>query len=169
MREPLILSDTAMVLLRDYMDIKQHQQSMYQAVIQEFLPATASWAPKVAYWMRLSLSESSLITQQLAERLQTTQDIFGRTVEDVEFELMREIWTLWTLPDLRPIRLMDWHLVFDSDLMALAEAYLVTRPEHALRRLERVMVGIVNPYDPFLDRLSAAYQTALTERGKGHP
>jgi hypothetical protein len=104
----------------------------------------------------------------LVQRYQARPEMLSERINELEDALMQEIWMLWTSPDLTPARLLNWHLVFDSDLMALVAAYLVTQPEHALRRLERAGVGILNPYHPLLDRLLEAYRTALVKRSQDH-
>jgi hypothetical protein len=163
-REPLMLSDTAMVLLQEYVEIKNHKTNMLKAALQEIFPQIASFQEASGLFLALIPEEREKLMTRIVQRLQ--EDLSVQRELDVEFELVQEIWTLWTSPDLTPIRLLDWHLAFDAELMMLAEIYLVARPEHPRRRSAPVV--IVNPWEPLLDRLRATYQTELAKRNQDH-
>lgn len=95
-REPLMLSDTAMVLLREYACIDEDGRAMLAdpLVDDDLLKAPVEWdnfSPLLNYGSRL------------------------RSM------LLYEMWLLWTYSDIELIRHLDWHIVLNDDLMTLAQ------------------------------------------------
>jgi hypothetical protein len=114
-RPPLVLSDTAMVLLRRSVEATEYGRSIQSS----------------HHWQ--------------IER-------------EIQQELMHEIWLLWTFPDLLPKRHLDWHIIFDTTLMMMAEMMLISPYEYS-RGNRRFMSG----YDTkcFIEKLEAAYRSGL--------
>src|SRR5688500_1207199 len=93
-RAPLILSDTAMVLLRQYIDLNDHREA-----IRDILTPYSS-----------SVSEEA--KQSWIAWLEGHDD---QAETQMETELLQEIWLLWRSQDLPLIRHLDWHLTLEGD------------------------------------------------------
>jgi hypothetical protein len=146
-REPLMLSDTAMVLLRHYRELCEHRWTMEEI---------------------LSFGKPDLTEEQQAEWrewLHTHNHM--EHIGQIERELIDEIWHLVTSLDQPVIRHLDWHLVFDDRLMGWVErtfmpddtdecvdaVYFERHPIHVRR---------------FIYVLFDVYYNALAEREKAH-
>ena len=72
-------------------------------------------------------------------------------------ELLHEIWLLWTFPDLQPVRHLEWHVVFNTNLMMMSEMLFISPYEYS-RNNRRFMHG----YDAkcFIEQLEIAYKDA---------
>jgi hypothetical protein len=133
--KPLMLSDTAMVLLREYACIDEDGRAMLAdpLVDDDLLKAPVEWdnfSPLLDYGSRL------------------------RSM------LMYEIWLLWTYSDIELIRHIDWHLVLDDHLMSLAQKTFFSTRSYRIsdRTIHPHYHGL------FAEELLKAYKNALETR-----
>jgi hypothetical protein len=99
-RAPLMLSDTAMVLLRQYIALNDHRDA-----IRDIL---------TPYDSRVSEEAK----QRWIAWLEGHDD---QAETQMETELLQEIWLLWRSQDLPLIRHLDWHLILEGDFIMWAE------------------------------------------------
>src|SRR5690348_10710287 len=98
-REPLMLSDTAMVLLRRYVELQEEAfETLSRSSDNESYKSL-----ETTYWSVLSE--------------------FHQELEHVAAELLSEVGLLWSFPDLVPLRYLEWHFTFDTDFMHLLSGF----------------------------------------------
>jgi hypothetical protein len=100
-RESLMLSDTAMVLLRRYEEVDTH----YWAMRKVLPPAGLASSKEIqGYW------------KEWEQRHNNTH-----LIHQVQQELLQDIWFLWRYPDIQPIRHLEWHVTLAGELIEWAE------------------------------------------------
>jgi hypothetical protein len=139
-REPLILSDTAMVLLRRYEEFKDHQQAVRDLLAPYSLGASKDTLENWRTWLRL---HNNGLRSQL------------------ENELLEEIQLLWRYPDLRLVRHLDWHLRLEADFITWAEGKGILVQEKDVGNSEVWPYQMQFQLAHFFIRLSECYIEAL--------
>jgi hypothetical protein len=102
-REPLMLSDTAMVLLKRSFDASSYVQSVTPVLGVD--PDSHRYVPGYVRWFPEGLHPF----------------LYDREIRDVNRALVYEVWLLWTFPDIPITRGLEWHLSFNNTLMLMAE------------------------------------------------
>jgi hypothetical protein len=127
-REPLMLSDTAMVLVRRLIELDNDNLAFreYQGSLRN--TNVGPWPPP-----------------------QPESLFLYRRVED---ELFHEIRCLWLFPGLPLTRHLDWHILFDEQLMTAAEVVCVSSHSD-----ERALALVM-----FIAKLIKKYQKTLALR-----
>ena len=144
-REPLMLSDTAMVLLRQSIEVQEFISTLHEAFHAEM--QRLSYPPRsmryIQTWNSWRDSDAYRLRAQIYE------------------ELLRDIWHLWAYPDIPVSCHLDWHVVLDAELMTLAEkAFLDYGPVFWIApRNAFLLMGT-----EFIPELQAAYTKALMLR-----
>jgi hypothetical protein len=151
-RAPLMLSDTAMMLLRQYHELEESYCAFEEEKIylEKFNPRRFD-SIHIKEWLAISFYHSSW------ER------------HEIQRYLMHEIWLLWSFPDIPLIRHMDWHMAFNKPLMTMAEKTFIPPDEYP--RLAALFMtrtpGMLfmtrqrNDTRWFLETLDIAYTKAL--------
>lgn len=142
-REPLMLSDTAMVLLRQYIDFNDHRE----AVRDILLPYSSGASEEAKYNWMVWLDDNPSRTQ-------------------LESELLQEIWLLWCYPDLKPIRYLDWHLTLEGDFIMWAENSRILEQNNGVDEGYRGHWDMRFPLTTFFIRLCEIYREALAIRAQ---
>lgn len=139
--EPLMLSDTAMVLLRRYMEIHTHFEEMRQ----EFCPDETDVS-----------DETYRVWHDWLEYANPLMRMFS-----VQEEFLRDVYLLWLSRDMSPVRHLDWHLVLSGELIAWAEksGILIKFPYPRVRLARQISLN-----SPFMTRVIRAYKQSLTTR-----
>jgi hypothetical protein len=181
-REPLMLSDTAMVLLREYVDLKDHFTALLGAMTQDLSPTspplndiakilTNNWSvTELSTDAEIEASAKVLMNNWSENDLSLPIFTLPARIEHVEEELLQELWLLWTSPDVTPIRTLDWHIVFDEALMAAAEKRLASRPEPFRPEINPDAVGQMvgmrelETETGLINQLENAYKVGLAAR-----
>lgn len=143
--KPLTLSDTAMVLLRQYSEIEGDYWAM-QMALSHMIPRTSKEWDQAEYEWFETHNHSA-------------------TISDVQWQLMHEIWLLWTFRDVPIARRLDWHLVLNLPLMTMAEKTFIPLREYPRRNI-RLMTKKPGDTTWFLETLDIAYKKELTSRAK---
>lgn len=147
MHDTLMLSDTAMVLLRQYVEVWQD----YKALNQLFEEAQRD--PDHPYY-----NNFELIQNITARRTR---------MDHLSMDLVQDIWYLWHYDDISVIRHLDWHLTLDPDAMRLAaEIYLPTPMRGVGQSLQDVITNMrVLQLAPLMMK---AYQAHINLAVKDH-
>jgi hypothetical protein len=143
--KPLMLSDTAMVLLHHYAEISNHRR-----VVSHFMELMSASSPDSA------LQPSSKNWHVTSLRY--------RDMGAMQHEILTEIWLVWAFPDLVPIRSLEWHLILDAPLMTLLEEIFVSRPEYPFRARLKFFIGRDSELIQFIDLLESTYEVSLAQR-----
>jgi hypothetical protein len=148
LKHSLMLTDTAMVLLRQYVEAWHD----YKVVNQLFEEAQRD--PEHPYHNNFELIQT--ITAR-----RTRMDHLSR-------ELVQDLWYVWHYDDLVVIRYLDWHLTLDPDAMRLAsEIYLPVPMPGVGQSLQDIITNMqVLQLGP---RLMKAYQTHINLAAEDHP
>jgi hypothetical protein len=89
-----MLSDTAMVLLRRYVEYEDYILAIETAIYEQ--------------------EQSPTMVQGMWSR---THNSPRNALRDLQREIKEDIWHLWKYPDLPVIRHLSWHLTLTQDLM----------------------------------------------------
>jgi hypothetical protein len=134
-REPLMLSDTAMVLLRQYVELQEDTFETF------------------------SRSTNSQIFNSMQGSHWTLDSEFRQELENVAYELMNELRLLWLFTDLGPLRHLDWHFTLEDDLMnRLNELF---EPAPIVIEINGVSFHPIGNIAHFVDCIAVAYKEAL--------
>ena len=145
MRKPLMLSDTAMVLLRQYSDIEADYWAMQMALAPLIPRPSEAWDTAEHEWF-VTHNHSAVIS-------------------DVQWKLMHDIWLSWTFRDVPIVRHLDWHLTLNMPLMVMAEKSFISLHDYN----HRVIRAVTKKPDEtrwFLDTLDIAYKKELASRAR---
>jgi hypothetical protein len=142
-REPLMLSDTAMVLLRQYSEMNTDYWVTQKALSQVISRVSKEYDRAKYEWFETH----------------NHSHIIGA----VQSELMHEIWLLWTFRDMPIVHYLEWHLVFNLPLMTMAEKTFILPHEYPRRNI-RSMTKKSMDTTWFLETLEIAYTKALALR-----
>lgn len=132
--EPLMLSDTAMMLLR---------QSIENA---DFINTFNG---------ELRKSPLSPLSLEYGQREQVVSENAYDVRRQIHEELLLDIWCLWAYPDIPILRYLEWHVVLDAHLMVLAEKAFLAYHRH-LWLVPRNVNHLIGTY--FIPELEAAYK-----------
>ena len=108
-RQPLMLSDTAMVLLRRYSEQDDAYWANHTALSQLIPKTSIEWDRARYVWYE-------------------THNHYSE-IRQVQGALMVEIWLLWAFPDIPIVRRLNWHLVLNDSLMTMAEIIFISPQE----------------------------------------
>lgn len=144
-RAPLTLSDTAMVLLRQYSELEGDY-----------------WAARMAL-SKIFPQPSREIDAVQYEWYETHN--YSHVIGEIRWALMQEIWLLWTFPDIPIVRHLEWHLVFNMPLTTMAEKTFIPHHEYPRRNI-RFMTRKPTESSWFLETLEIAYKKQLATRAK---
>jgi hypothetical protein len=143
--KPLMLSDTAMGLLRQYSEIEGDYWAMQMALAPVIPRPSEEW-DIVEYTWFATHNHTAIIS-------------------DVQWNLMHEIWLLWTFRDVPIVRHLDWHFTLNMPLMVMAEKSFIS-----LRDYSRFGIRYLTkkPADTtwFLETLDIAYKKELASRAR---
>jgi hypothetical protein len=143
-REPLILSDTAMVLLQ-----RSVEENMHVQIVENTFGSPIESPGQAAPWYE-GLRPSA----------------YFHDIKDCHRRMMHEIWLLWTFQDVPIIRHLEWNLRFNDTLMAMAKKSFVPLEDYAQRRTWFITSGPLETIH-FIEALHLAYHKALTMRAVG--
>lgn len=143
--KPLMLSDTAMVLLRQYSEIEADYWAMQMALAHAIPRPSEEWDIAEHEWFKTH-NHSAMIS-------------------DVQWALMHDIWLSWTFSDVPIVRHLDWHLTLNMPLMVMAEKSFISLRDYTYRSIRAVTK---KPADTtwFLETLDIAYKKELASRAK---
>jgi len=143
--KPLMLSDTAMVLLRQYSEIESDYWAMQMALAPLIPRPSEAWDIAEHEWF-VTHNHSAMIS-------------------DVQWALMHDIWLTWTFRDVPLVRHLDWHLTLNMPLMTMAERSFISLRDYTYRSIRAVTK---KPADTtwFLETLDVAYKKELASRAK---
>jgi len=135
-REPLMLSDTAMVLLRHYDELDN------------------KYLTEMVSKLSLTLTVETL--------LGIRADIFTKSQlrEVIKSEFLDETWLLWRFQETSIMRVLEWHFVFNETLMTMAETMFSSWNDHP-QPYRRFIINTSPEVSLFFDALSKDYKTAL--------
>jgi hypothetical protein len=143
--KPLTLSDTAMVLLRQYSELESDYWAMQMALSHAMPRDTEEW--------------------QAAEYTWFATHNHNAMISAVQWDLMHDIWLSWTFRDVPIVRRLDWHLTLNMPLMVMAEKSFIS-----LRDYSRFGIRYLTkkPADTtwFLETLDTAYKKELSSRAR---
>jgi hypothetical protein len=110
--EPLMLSDTAMVLLGQYVEIEEYVLAIETALYQQVGPPSRERTLAENAWSQThNYPRSSLMAMQR--------------------QLREEIWYLWMFPDIPVVRHLSWHLVLPQNIISyIPDAWRPARAPH---------------------------------------
>jgi hypothetical protein len=143
--KPLMLSDTAMVLLRQYSELEGDYWAMQMALSHAMPRGTEEW--------------------QTAEHTWFATHNHNATISAVQWDLMHEIWLLWTFRDVPIARQLDWHLTLNMPLMMMAEKSFISLRDYSrfgIRYLTKKSADTTW----FLETLDIAYKKELASRAR---
>ena len=145
MNKPLMLSDTAMVLLRQYSEIEADYWAMQMALNQAMPRDTEEWAAAEYTWFATH-NHNAIISA-------------------VQWNLMHEIWLLWTFRDVPIVRHLDWHFTLNMPLMTMAERSFISLHDYNHRVIRSVTKKTADT-TWFLETLDIAYKKELASQAR---
>ena len=141
-REPLMLSDTAMVLLRRYFELYERTLDVYR---------------QIGHGLTSPMTKDELQEYREWHQLHNV----SRRMGEMQRDLLEEFCLLWSFPDLPPIQQLDWHFVLEGDLLAFFVDLVYRSPE---QRIFFSPLGEIA--SNFVGLLMRDYKNALAERAQ---
>ena len=134
-REPLMLSDTAMVLLRRYVELQEDAFETF------------------------SRSLDKEIFNSLDGSFWTVRVEFHQELEDVATELVSELRLLWSFRDLVPIRHLVWHFIPEESVMNRLNEFF--KPLSLEIKLNGILFQPIGNVSDLVEYIADAYTKAL--------
>lgn len=138
-REPLMLSDTAMVLLRRSVEANIYVQSVRSLLGED----PAKLVPGQGSWFRDGFQAHA----------------YDIEIRNVNRALMYDVWLLWTFRDIPVIRSLDWHLSLNETLISMAGKTFL--PLDQVQHETRIVTQSREDGVRFISALHLAYRQAL--------